>query len=88
MTWWRRLLFPRQAERELDAELRDHLARLEAEYSTEGDAGVDVNRQARLAFGGLDQIKDECRDVRPGRWLEILGRDLRYAFRVLRRAPS
>ena len=88
MTWWHRLLFRRRAERELDAELRDHLARLEADYAEGGEAPEEASRQARLALGGLDQIKDECRDVRPGHWLEILGRDLRYAGRVLGRTPS
>ena len=88
MTWWQRLLFRWRAERDLDAELRDHLARLTADYSATGEALPDARRQATLALGGLDQIKEVCRDVRPARSLEILGRDLWYGLRVLRRSPS
>jgi FtsX-like permease family len=89
MTWWQRLLFRRRAERELDAELRDHLARLTTEYAETGEAPPDdARRQAALAFGGLDQIKEMCRDVRPARALEIFGRDVWYGLRVLKRSPS
>ena len=42
---------------------------------------------AQLEFGGVEQIKEECRDVR-GRWLEDLGKDLHYAARTLRRSPA
>ena len=34
-----------------------------------------------------NKIKEDCRDVR-GRWLEDLGKDLRYAARTLRRSPG
>jgi predicted permease len=44
-------------------------------------------RRARLAFGGIEQVKEECRDARGVRWLEDLWMDLRYAFRTLRRSP-
>ena len=88
MTWWQRLLFRRRAERELDAELRDHLDRLTTEYSATGEPMPDARRQAVLDFGGLDQIKEMCRDVRPARSLEILGRDVWYGLRVLKRSPS
>jgi len=37
-----------------------------------------------LEFGGAPQIEEAVRDVR-GRWLEDLAKDLRYAFRTLRR---
>ena len=40
-----------------------------------------------MEFGGLEQIKEECRDVR-GRWFEDLGKDLHYAARTLRRSPG
>src|SRR4029453_17574092 len=41
--------------------------------------------RVRLEFGELDQAKEECRDVRPLRWLDDLGRDARLGFRALRR---
>src|ERR1039457_6138376 len=48
---------------------------------------ADEARYAALrAFGGVDQIKERCRDVRSGRWLEALIQDLRYGFRGLCRS--
>jgi putative ABC transport system permease protein len=69
------------AEDELDAELRDHVERQVADYVRAGLSPREARRRARLEFGGLDQIKALCRDVRGNRWIEDLGRDLRYALR-------
>src|SRR5262249_12367761 len=71
----------------LDAELRDHLERMAAEFAAEGCDAAEARRRARLEFGGLEQIKEECRDVR-GRWLADFGRDLRHCARTLRRSPG
>ncbi|MDE3180907.1 MAG: ABC transporter permease [Acidobacteriota bacterium] len=45
----------------------------------------EARRRARLEFGGLDQVKEECRDVGAARLLETLVQDLRYGVRQLRR---
>src|SRR6266849_8212759 len=72
MTWWRRMLRRRALERELDAELRDHIAREIAEGVRAGQSEADVRRQIRLTSGGLDQVKEACRDVRRPRALADL----------------
>ena len=81
MTWWRRLRHPNQVEEELDAELRDHVERQVTDHVRAGMSAREARRRARLEFGGLDQVKEMCRDVRRTRWLEDLGRDLRHALR-------
>jgi hypothetical protein len=43
--------------------------------------------RARQEFGGIEQVKEDCRDIR-GRWLEDLVKDMRYAARGLRRSPG
>src|SRR5260370_42116814 len=43
--------------------------------------------RAQLEFGGIEQVKEDCRDIR-GRWLEDLVKDVRYAARGLRRSPG
>ena len=85
MTLWRRLLRRRALERELDAELRDHIEREVAEGVRAGQSEADVRRQIRLTSGGLDQVKEACRDVRRPRALADLGADLRFAWRILAR---
>ena len=88
MTWWRRLTQRNRVERQLDAELRDHVDRLVADYVRAGASEDDARRRARLAFGGVEQVKEECRDVRGTRWLEDVVQDLRYGLRILRRSPA
>jgi predicted permease len=73
--------------RKLDTELRYHFDRLVRESIAAGMTPEEARRQARLEFGGIEQIKEECLDVR-GRWLEDLGKDLRYTARTLRRSPG
>ena len=88
MTWWRRLLGKADLERQLDAELRDHVERLSADYVREGLSGTDARRRALLAFGSLEGVKEGCRDARGTRWVEEFVGDLRYAARLLRRHPT
>ena len=83
MSWWRRPRPRGRAEDELDAELRDHVERQVADYVRAGLSAREAHRRARLEFGGLDHVKEMCRDVRRTRWIEDLGRDLRFAARLL-----
>jgi predicted permease len=76
-----------KAEAKLDAELRDHLDRLTQDLIASGVEPDEARRRAKLQFGGIEQIKEECRDVR-GRWFEDFLKDLQYAVRVLRRTPG
>ncbi len=85
MTWWRRLLRQPALERELDAELRDHVEREIADRVRAGESEADVRRQMRLTSGGLDQVKEVCRDVRRPPALADLVADVRFAWRILAR---
>jgi predicted permease len=73
----------RRLERELDAELRDHVERLVTDYRAAGMSEADARRRARLEFGGLDQVKEVCRDARRTEWLDRARQDLTYAWRGL-----
>ena len=88
MSWWQRLRHRDRAEDELDAELRDHVERQVADHVRAGMSAREARRRARLEFGGLDQVKELCRDARGTRWIEDVLRDLRYAFRRLARDRS
>jgi predicted permease len=77
----------KQADQEIDAELRFHLeARAEA-LRGHGLSAAEAQRRARLEFGGFDTITEECRDSRPARWLHDLLQDLDYAWRMMKKSP-
>jgi predicted permease len=86
--WLLFLLFRKKAEHRLDAELRFHLDQQIREYMASGISAEEAGRRANLDFGGLDQIKEECRDARPMRWMEDLLQDARYGCRVLVKRPG
>jgi predicted permease len=84
---WRirlRSLFKRSdVERELDEELRFHVERQAQAYEDAGLDHAEAVRRARIEFGGLDQMKEHCRDARGVRWVEDTIQDLRFAARLL-----
>ena len=88
MTWWRRLLLRKHLDAQLDRELSFHLEQHAADLVTQGVEPEEARRQARLALGGPEQVKEQCRDARGTRWLEDLAQDVRYALRSLRHRPG
>ena len=83
MSWWNRLWKRDRLEGELDHELRDHVERQLAEHVRAGLPEDEARRRARLEFGGLDHVKEQCRDVRGTRWVDETWQDLRFAVRLL-----
>ena len=83
MSWWRRGRDPERLERELNAELRDHVERQVADHVRAGMPAREARRRVRLEFGDLEQVKELCRDVRGARRLEEIRHDLRFALRLL-----
>jgi predicted permease len=88
MSWWQRLLRRRLLERQLDAELRDHLQRQTADYVAAGLSQAEARRRAILEFGGFEQIREQCRDARGTRFVEDCVQDARYALRTLGKRPG
>lgn len=88
MTWWQRLWRRGEMEEQLDKELRFHIEQYAADLVARGVDPAEAWRQARLAFGGPEQIKEDCRDARGTRWLEDLWQDFRYSLRTLRQRPG
>jgi len=83
-----RALFRRDAlEHDLDEELRFHIEREAEKYVARGVSRDEALRRARLAFGGVDRIKDDSRDTRGVVFVEHLVQDTRYALRGLRARP-
>ena len=84
-----RSLFRRgQVEAELNEELRYHLER-QIEVNTAAGMSVEEARYAALrAMHGLDQRKEECRDMRRVRLIEDLWQDFRFGLRSLLKRPG
>lgn len=83
-----RSLFRRtKVEQELDEELRFHQERQVERYVRAGMSREEALRRVRLDFGGLDQVKGECREARGVSFLESLVQDLRYGMRMLVKSP-
>ena len=72
----------------LDEELRSRLERQIELNVAAGMAPDDAVRAARLAFGGVQQHKEECRDARGLRLLESTAQDVRSSLRALGRSPG
>jgi predicted permease len=88
MTWWHGLWHRRRMEEQLEKELRFHLDQHTADLIAQGLDPQEARRQARLAIGGPEQVKEQCRDVRPTRWLDDFWQDFRYALRSMRQRPG
>jgi hypothetical protein len=79
-----RSLFRKNAvERELDEEVRFHLEREIAENVAAGMTREEARRAAMHEFGGVEQVKEECRDERGVNFFETVIQDVRYGLRTL-----
>jgi putative ABC transport system permease protein len=84
-----RALFRREVlEEQLNEELRFHFDSEVERLLITGLSREEALRRARLNFGGVEQIKEDCRDVRGVQILENLQQDFRFALRLLRKSPG
>ncbi len=84
-----RSLFRRNTvEAELDDELRFHFEQQVEKCLRSGMTREEARRQARLSVGGIDQVKEECREERGVQQMENLLQDLRYGWRMLVKKPA
>jgi macrolide transport system ATP-binding/permease protein len=93
--WWftvplrlRSILRGRRVERELDEELHFHLEHKIEEGIANGLSPQEARYAAMRAMDGLEQRKEEMRDMRRIHWLTDFVDDVRYAIRSLRRTPG
>lgn len=82
-----RFLLARRTHREVDEELQFHLEQQIQANIAAGMTPQEARRQAAIAFGGVERAREECREQRPGSFLETLVQDVRYALRGFRRNP-
>src|ERR1035437_5645656 len=79
-------------KKELDQELSDELA-VHIEQETEeniaaGMSAEEARYSALRKFGGIEQVKEECRDAWGLRFIETFRQDLRFGLRMLAKDPG
>ena len=82
----RTLLRRETAETELDEEVRFHIQQEAEKLVRSGLTHEEALRRARMAFGGLDQVKEECREARGTHLVETALQDVRFGLRMLRKS--
>jgi predicted permease len=84
-----RSLFRRSSvEQQLTDELRFHLDRLIEQKVSKGMTLEEARYAALRELGAIEQIKEECRDMRRVNYVETFLQDVRYGLRQLRRNPG
>jgi len=78
----------RRVEAELDEELLFHAEQQRDKYVKSGMTLDEAARLVRLEFGGIDQVKEDCREARGVQPMETLLKDVLYALRTLRKTPG
>src|SRR5712672_491529 len=75
-------------DRDLEVEMASHLQFAIEDNLKSGMSQEEAQRQAQLSFGGPQQSKEAHRDSRGLPFLHSVLQDLRFAFRLFRKAPS
>lgn len=88
MTWWSRFRRRDRLEQDLGRELEFHIAERISALQNTGLSEEEARRRVRHEFGGMEQVKEVCRDARRTRWAEDLLSDIYYAFRTLNKVPA
>ena len=84
-----RNLFGRKSlDQDLHREVNSYLDLLTEEKVRQGMPAPEARRAARIELGGVEQVKEEVRDIRMGAWFPAFGQDLRYGHRMLRKSPA
>ncbi len=77
----------RRLEAELAEELEAHRAMRQRDLEARGVAPEEARHASRRALGNVTLAREDARAVWVAPWLESVWQDVRYAIRILRRAP-
>jgi predicted permease len=75
-------------EQELDEELRFHVERRTEEAIAKGLSPEEARYLALRTMEGIEQRKEECRDLRRTQFVDQFIQDIRYAWRSLLKSPG
>ena len=86
--WWRAATGRREFESNMAAELRFHIEQYAEDLMRAGATKEDAYRRARMELDGLNSVEENCREARGLLLIDEIGRDTRFAARLLRKAPA
>ena len=84
----RSLLSRARFEEDLADELEFHLQARTQYWERRGFASAQAGRRARLEFGQIDRVKDDCWQAWGLLQVDTILKDVRYAFRRARQTPG
>lgn len=85
---WNNLFRRSQLDADLDEELSVYTELVADEKVQSGMSHDEARLNARREMGGVEQVRQNVRDVHAGIWLEKLGQDIRYGTRSLAKNPA
>jgi predicted permease len=83
----RNLIRKGKVEQELSDEVSSYVDLATRAKIKEGLTERDARREALVDLGGVEQVKEQVREVRLGHFLDTRWQDLRFGLRTLRKAP-
>ena len=84
----RSLLRRKRVDQDLDDELTYHLEQETRQNIARGMSAQEARYTALRQLGGMQQIKEQCKEKRRVNYIEHFFHDLRYGFRQLLRSPG
>ena len=84
----RSLFRKRNVEQDLDDEIQFHLGHQIDEFLTQGLGPEEARYAAMRSLGRIQQVREECREMRNVNFVENVLQDLHFGLRMLRRSPS
>jgi predicted permease len=88
VSFFRNVTGKQKDELDIAAEVSAHLDLLIEENLRSGMKPDEAERAARIELGGVEQVKEQVRDVRTGAWLDKVAQDCRFALRMSRKNPG
>jgi putative ABC transport system permease protein len=78
----------RRAEAELAEEIESHRQLIEQRLRESGISAAEAASASRRAMGNVTLAREDARSEVIAPWIDSVGQDVAYAFRLLRRAPG
>jgi putative ABC transport system permease protein len=84
---WRNLFHKDRVDQEVSEEVQSYLDMLTEAKLREGLSPQEARRNALLDLGGVGQVEERVREIRMGRFIETVWRDVRTGVRSLVHSP-